>query len=236
MCRLYTSHTSAKTLARQFGLAMDLPLPNFPPSWRIATTDPAPVIRRHPKSGERRMDVLRFGLVPHWTKETARGAPVVNVRAETIATSKMFRDAYRQRRCLVPVDEWYEWQALPDGTKQAYAFTRQDGQRMAFAGVWESVRWSNDEILRTFAIVTTKPNAEAAALHDRMPVALTEPEWPLWLGEDDGECDPASLLGTSLDGTLRIWPIRSPLGKTRPNGPELLEPLLDSDSASVVSG
>ncbi len=101
---------------------------------------------------------------------------------------------------------------------------------MAFAGVWESVRWPNDEILRTFAIVTTKPNAEAAAVHDRMPVALPEPEWSLWLGEDHGDGDPARLLRTPPDGTLRIWPIRSPLGKTRPNGPELLEPLPDTDS------
>lgn len=228
MCRFFCSSVPASALARRFHLRLDLPLPNFPPSWRIATTDPAPVIRRHPQSGERRLDVLRFGLVPHWMKEAARPSPVVNARAETIATSPMFGDAYRRRRCLVPVDAWYEWKAMPDGTKQAHAFARRDGEPMAFAGIWESLRRPDGEILRTFAVVTTKPNAEAEAVHNRMPVALKEAQWPLWLGEESAAADPASLLGTPPDGTLRVWRILSPLGKTRPNGPELLQPLSDS--------
>jgi putative SOS response-associated peptidase YedK len=85
------------------------------------------------------------------------------------------------------------------------------------------VRWPDEEILRTFAIITTEPSTEAAVIHDRMPLALREADWPLWLGESDG--DPATLLRPAQDGTLRIWPILSPLGKGRPNGPELLEPI-----------
>lgn len=135
----------------------------------------------------------------------------------------MFRAAYRERRCLVPVDGWYEWQKRPDGRKQAHAFARHDGLPMAFAGLWESVRWPDGEILRSFAIITTEPSAEAAKIHDRMPLALREAEWPLWLGESDG--DPATLLRPAPDGSLRIWPITSPLGKGRPNGPELLDPI-----------
>lgn len=223
MCRLYHIDKSPRELARQFGLRLDLPLPNFPPSWRIATTDPAPVIRRHPETGERRLDVLHWGLVPHWAKEPARALRPVNARSDTVATAGMFRGAYRQRRCLIPVTGWYEWQKRPDRRKQAHAFARQDGQPMAFAGLWESVRWPDGEVLRSFAILTTEPSAEAAAIHERMPLALTEGDWPLWLGEIEG--DPATLLHPPPDGTLRIWPILSPLGKGRPNGPELLTPM-----------
>ena len=103
MCRLYHLGRSPRELARQFRLTLDVPLPNFAPSWRIATTDPAPVLRRHPQTGERRLDVLRWGLVPHWTKEPARALRPVNARSDTVTTSAMFRGAYRERRCLVPV-------------------------------------------------------------------------------------------------------------------------------------
>jgi putative SOS response-associated peptidase YedK len=157
-------------------------------------------VRRHSESGERRLDVLRWGLVPNWTKDPAHALKPVNARSDTVTTSAMFR---------------------------AQAFARQDGQPLAFAGLWESVRWPDGEILRTFAIITTEPSAEAAAIHDRMPLALRDADWPLWLGENDG--DPATLLRPALEGTPRIWPILSPLGKGRPNDPELLDPLAALD-------
>jgi putative SOS response-associated peptidase YedK len=120
------------------------------------------------------------------------------------------------------LNEWYEWTPTSQG-KQAHALTRQDGQPAAFAGLWEGVRWPNGEILRTFAILTTEPNAEARQVHNRMPLVLTGADWPLWLGETEG--DPATLLHPAPDNTCRIWPIRSPLGKGRPNARELLDPL-----------
>ena len=217
MCRLYHLGRSPRELARQFRLTLDVPLPNFAPSWRIATTDPAPVLRRHPQTGERRLDVLRWGLVPHWTKEPARALRPVNARSDTVARSAMFRGAYRDRCCLVPVDGWYEWQKQPDGRKQAHAFAAQDGQPLAFAGLWESVRWPDGEMLRTFAIVTTEPSTEAAVIHDRMPLALREADWPLWLGENDG--NPATLLRPAPDGarcgsgrSSRRWARAGPTG------------------------
>ena len=223
MCRLYHIDKTPRELARQFGLRLDLPLPNFAPSWRVATTDPAPVVRRHPQTGERRLDVLHWGLVPHWVNEP-KGAPrPVNARSDSVATGGMFRGAYHARRCLVPATGWYEWQSRSGGRKQAHAFARQDGRPIAFAGLWESVRWPNGEVLRTFAILTTEPSVEAAVIHERMPLTLGEADWPLWLGEIDG--DPAALLHPPPDGTFRISPILSPLGKGRPNGPELLNPM-----------
>ena len=93
------------------------------------------------------------------------------------AKSGMFRAALSQRRCIVPADAFYEWKVV-EGGKQPYAIARQDERPMAFAGLWESFRWSDETVTRSFTIMTTTPNAEMSELHDRMPVILDEQDWP----------------------------------------------------------
>jgi putative SOS response-associated peptidase YedK len=165
------------------------PLVNFPPSWNVAPTDPAMVIRRHPETGERHLDVLRWGLIPYFTKDLKAARKPINARAETAASSAMFRDGLARRRCLVPADAFYEWRAMPDG-KQPYAIARRDGAPMAFAGLWEGWRSPDGSTMRTFAILTTAANATMSILHDRMPVVLEEQHWPNWLGEAEGDARP----------------------------------------------
>jgi putative SOS response-associated peptidase YedK len=142
----------AEALAAIFGVAC--PLPNFPSSWNVAPTQQRPVVRRHPDTGDRRLDLLTWGLVPHFTKDLKAARKPINARAETVATSGMFRGALAQRRCLVPADAFYEWRAMADG-KQPYAIARRDGQPMAFAGLWEVWRAPGGEVLRTQTIITT---------------------------------------------------------------------------------
>ena len=103
----------------------------------------------------------------------------INARAETVASSGMFRDAFASRRCLLPAAAFYEWQAVPGGPKQPYAIARADGLSMAFAGLWEGWRGPQGQIERTFAIITARANEDVAALHDRMPVigALAVVAW-----------------------------------------------------------
>ena len=163
-----------------------------------------------------------MGLLPSWTKEPAKANHPINARAETVATSGPFRGAYKARRCMVPADASYEWQGV-DGGKQPYATARQDGQPMAFAGLWESFLWPDETILRTFTIVTTEANANVAELHNRMPVILEPPDWPAWLGEV--EADPATLLHPSHAGTLRTWPVSRDVNTPRNNRAELLHPI-----------
>ena len=146
------------------------PVPNVAPSWNVAPTQNATVVRRHPETGERHLDLLTWGLVPHWTKDIHQARRPINARAETVATSAMFRGALAQRRCLVPADAFYEWKAMPGG-KQPYAIARQDGAPLAFAGLWEGWRWPNGDVLRTFAIITTEANATMTDIHDRMPAS-----------------------------------------------------------------
>jgi putative SOS response-associated peptidase YedK len=123
----------------------------------------------------------------------------------------------------VPADAFYEWQKRPEETKQPYAIARENGEVMAFAGLWEGWKAPDGEIVRTFAIITTDANAEMAELHDRMPVIVEQGDWPLWLGEVEG--DLTALLHPAPDHALRAWPVSRAVNAPRNNGPELLEPV-----------
>ncbi len=162
------------------------PAPNLAPSWNVAPAQDAMVLRRHPETGERRLDLLRWGLIPSWTKDLKAARKPINARSETAGSSGMFKAALGARRCLVPVDAFYEWRTMPDG-KQPYAIARRDGSPLAFAGLWEGWRSPDGEVVRTFAILTTSANATMAQLHERMPVILEPDAWPTWLGEEDAD-------------------------------------------------
>jgi putative SOS response-associated peptidase YedK len=220
MCGRFASVLPPELIARLFRTTPDLP--NTPASWNVAPTQNAMVIRRHPTTGERRLDALAWGLVPHFTKDLKSARRPINARSETAAGSGLFRGALAARRCLVPADAFYEWRAMPDG-KQPFAIARRDGEVLAFAGLWESWRDPAGDILRSFAILTTGANAEMAALHDRMPVILAREEWASWLGESDG--DPAALCRPAPDNTLQLWPVSRRVNNVRNNGADLLHPI-----------
>ncbi len=131
MCGRFASQLPPELLRRAFAALGDIP--NTPPIWNVAPTQAALVVRRHPETGERRLDALRWGLVPHFTKDLKACKRPINARSETIASSGMFRGALAARRCLVPADAFYEWKAMADG-KQPYAIARTDGAPLAFAG------------------------------------------------------------------------------------------------------
>ena len=218
MCGRYASFLAAEAVARLFGTVN--PLPNIGPSWNVAPTQLAMVVRRHPDSGDRHLDLLRWGLVPHFTKDLKAARKPINARSETAGTSGMFRGALAARRCLVPADAFYEWRAEPGG-KQPYAIARTDGAPMAFAGLWEGWRAPDGEILRTFTILTTNANATMAVLHDRMPVIIEPSDWRVWLGEVEG--DPTALLRPAADFVLQVWPVSRRVNTPRNNDAGLLK-------------
>jgi putative SOS response-associated peptidase YedK len=222
MCGRFSAQLPPELLAHLFRTRN--PLVNAPPSWNVAPTDPAMAVRHHEPSGERRLDVLRWGLVPHFTKDLKTARRPINARAENVADSGMFRGALAQRRCLVPASAFYEWKAVASG-KQPYAIARVDGAPLALAGIWEGWRDPAGEVLRSFAIITTSANADMAWLHERMPVVVEKADWPLWLGESQG--DYAALMRPSDVGVLRLWKVRRLVNSVRNNGPQLLEEALD---------
>ena len=196
------------------------PTPNWEPTWNMAPTRDAPVVRLHPETRARHLDLLRWGLVPHWAKDPKSVRQPINARAETAATSPMFRDALVRRRCLVPADVFYEWQATDDG-KQPFAIARTDGQPMVFAGLWEGWRGADGTVMRTFTIVTASANATLRPLHERMPVVLEPQDWPAWLGET--ETDPTALLRPSA-ADFRFWRVGTAVNNVRNDSAALLEP------------
>jgi putative SOS response-associated peptidase YedK len=218
MCSRYANSKAPEQIARLFRTVN--PLFNLEPNWNIGPRQRAPIVRRHPQSGERHLDALEWGLAPHFTKDLKTARRPHNVRAETSATAPMFRNALAKRQALVPMDAFYEWQET-DGVKQPHAASRRDGQPLVLAGIWESWRAPDGEILRTFGVITSAPNREMTAIHERMPVVLEPSEWPLWLGEIEG--DHEGLMRAAPDRTLDIWPVDRAVGNIRGQGPQLLD-------------
>jgi putative SOS response-associated peptidase YedK len=232
MCGRYASFLPADALHRIFRTVN--PTPNLQPTWNMAPTRDAPVVRLHPETRQRHLDLLRWGLVPHWARDPKATRQPINARAETLATSPMFRDALARRRCLVPADAFYEWQATEaaaptdqSATKRSakpaaklpWAIARADGAPLVFAGLWEGWRGADGTVLRTFTIVTTQANAALRPLHERMPVILEDASWPLWLGEREGEA--AELLRPSA-AELRVWRVGTEVNNVRNDAATLL--------------
>ncbi len=221
MCGRFASTLPPELIARLFSTRGALP--NAAANWNLAPSQDAIVVRRHPDTGERRLDLLKWGLLPSWTQGPALARRPINARSETVARLPSFRTAFEKRRALVPASAFYEWQARPGQPKQPYAIARADGRPMAFAGLWDGYKWASGEVTRSFCIITTAANRQMQALHDRMPVILEEEDWPVWLGEEEG--DPQALLRPAADGVLRLWPVSTAVNAPRNNGPDLLDPL-----------
>jgi putative SOS response-associated peptidase YedK len=217
MCGRYASFLPAEALRTLFHTVN--PTPNWEPTWNMAPTRDAPVVRLQPQTRARHLDLLRWGLVPYWAKDPKSTRQPINARAETVATAPMFRDALQRRRCLVPADVFYEWQ-VANGAKLPFAIARADGQPMVFAGLWEGWRGADGTVLRTFTIVTTNANSVLRPIHERMPVILEPADWPAWLGEEDGE--PTDLLRPSA-AELRVWRIGTAVNNVRNDNASLLD-------------
>jgi putative SOS response-associated peptidase YedK len=143
MCGRYASFLPPELIARLFGTRNSLP--NLKPTWNMAPTMDAPVVRRHPETGERHLDALTWGFIPATTKTLKEARRPINARAETVVTSGMFGHAFAKRRCIVPAQAFYEWQAGVSG-KTPYAIARVDGDPLAFAGIWEGWRiWLGEQ-------------------------------------------------------------------------------------------
>jgi putative SOS response-associated peptidase YedK len=218
MCGRYATLLPPDAMARLFATVN--PPPNFSARWNVAPTQLAPVVRLHPETRARHLDLLRWGLVPHWAKDPKATRQPINARSESAASTPMFRDAFARRHCLVPADAFYEWQVV-DGQKRPWAIARADGAPLVFAGLWEGWRGADGTVIRSFTILTTDACPALAALHERMPVVLERDDWGLWLGERAGEA--AALLRPSA-AAFRTWRVSTAVNNVRNDSAALLEP------------
>ena len=203
----------------------------FAPSYNVAPQSWQPVVRLGPETGELELTVMRWGLVPFWSKDGKSGYSTINAKAETITTSPTYREAIKRRRCLVPANWFYEWQKpvvktnQPDAkTKQPFAIGLRDESLFAFAGLWET--WKDKatgQALETYTIITTDPNQLTEPIHNRMPVILRRRDYARWLEPGDPTQLPVDLLRPFPADEMRAWKVGADVGNVRNNRPELVE-------------
>jgi putative SOS response-associated peptidase YedK len=167
------------------------------PSFNVAPQSFQPVVRLNGETGERELTVMRWGLVPFWSKDGKASFSTINAKSETVATSAAFREAWKTRRCLVPAEWFYEWQKLDEKTKQPFAIALKNDEMFALGGLWE--KWKDKttgQALQTYTILTTHPNQLMEPIHNRMPVIIPAKEYERWMAPTDPAHLPVDLLRT----------------------------------------
>jgi putative SOS response-associated peptidase YedK len=177
MCGRFSIFADPERLAERFAAA--LPEQGIQPRYNAAPTQDLPVLLNEDRS---RIQLLRWGLIPFWAKDPSIGNRMINARAETLAEKPSFRTPLKKRRCLVLADGFYEWKKVNSG-KQPMRIALTSGQPFAFAGLWETWKQPDGDLLRTFTIITTQPNELVASIHNRMPAILLPEHEALWLDD-----------------------------------------------------
>ena len=222
MCGRFAQQRPASELAEIFSAE---PLVDDPgPRYNVAPTDEALVVVQ--RDDRRGVTSYRWGLIPHWADSAKVGSRMFNARAETLAGAPAFRDAFQRKRCLVPVECFYEWRR--EGTlRQPYTIGRADGAPLVLAGLWDGWRDpATDTVRRSFTIVTSAPNEAMATIHNRMPVILPEADWEAWL--DGRYADRGRLLAMLEprdEPELAIRAVSPLVNNVRNDGPELVVPI-----------
>jgi putative SOS response-associated peptidase YedK len=251
MCGRFVSARKRLELLEEFAVERDRVADDRRPDYNVAPTKRIYAVLEHAdkadKAGKspatlpneppaRELRLLRWGLVPSWAKDAAGGARLINARAETVAVKPSFRSAFARRRCIIPADGYYEWQAAADQkVKQPFYIYRADGRVLCFAGIYELWRDGSvppdheDAWLWTASIITTEAADEIGKIHDRTPMVITPESWADWL--DPANSDKALLMAMMLPATspgaggLTSHPVSTAVNSVRNNGPDLIEPL-----------
>ncbi len=222
MCGRFTLITPVPILAELF-LFPEPPQVPPPPRYNVAPTQAVAAVRAVSGPDDRELVWLRWGLVPPWADDPAIGNRLINGRAETAATKPAFRSAFRQRRCLIPADGFYEWQRI-GGKKQPYYFRRRDGRPFAFAGLWE--HWQGPQgPLESCTLLTTEANDLVRPVHERMPVILEPGAYERWLDPAVHEPELLQPLLHPLPGeAMTAYPVSPTVNNPRNESPRCIEP------------
>lgn len=224
MCGRYALYAPASRVKDHFEASTDELPGDLSPRYNAAPMQWLPVVRQR-QTGERVVHLLRWGLVPSWSRDESITTKLINARGETLAEKASFRAAYKSRRCIVPASGFYEWKR-EGKEKQPYYIHPADGQLFGFAGLWE--RWSpadGGESVDTFAVVTTDANAIMRPLHDRMPVILAPSDYAAWLTKGTDPRLLTRLVAPCPEGMLQLYPVSKAVGSVANEGPGLIEPL-----------
>jgi len=218
MCGRFALYSSPGRVKKVFGVG-DV-TGEMKPSYNIAPGDEVCAIIRQ---GDTRLGKLRWGLVPSWAKDLSRASKLINARAETLADKPSFRRAFRERRCLIPADGFYEWK-----DRRPWYCAPTGDTLFGFAGLWETWRGAGQPPCHSCAIITAEAGESMRAIHDRMPVILTPEAMEEWL--DPGTTDPDALRTILTDGrvtTVRTYPVSKFVDSPQNNDPRCIEPVAE---------
>lgn len=230
MCGRYTLISNVSELQGRFGFIMDGPPPE--PRYNIAPTQSVLAVVN---DGERRGEMMRWGLLPSWAKDVKIGSRMINAVSETAASKPAFRSAFRRRRCLVLADGFYEWRREGKQRFPMY-FTQKSGEPMAFAGLWENWKSPEGDWVRSCTILTTGANSFIEPIHNRMPVILSPETEPLWLDpltEEPGTLEP--LLLPAPSELLEVREVSTTVNNVRNDAPVCVAPLTPPEEVRLFS-
>jgi putative SOS response-associated peptidase YedK len=219
MCGRYTLKTPVEKLAEEFNF--DASSVELPPNYNVAPTQEVAAVLA--ENGHRRLELLRWGLIPSWADDPGIGSRMINARSETAPEKPSFRRAFRERRCLIPADGFYEWKRV-NGGKQPYYIHMKEERPFAFAGLWESWKDEGGPEIRSCAILTTKPNALAREIHDRMPVILPAGSYAAWLDPEAEKEELVALLVPYPEDEMETYPVSRFVNSPQNNDPRCVEP------------
>jgi putative SOS response-associated peptidase YedK len=218
MCGRFAQRSDPKRLAKEFKVAE---APAAEARYNIAPTQNILGVRA--VSDEREMTFLKWGLIPSWAKDASMGARLINARAETVEEKPSFRGAFKQRRCIIPADGFYEWRR-EGGKKQPFFFRLRDERPFGFAGLWE--RWEGEagEAINSCTILTTEANEVLRPVHERMPVILHPDDYELWLDVDARKRDLLKeLLRPYAAEEMIGYPVSATINSPQNQGANLIE-------------
>lgn len=246
VCGRFTSLTPPDELAAIFDTVEPTPtlFDDFRPNFNVAPTTRIVAIAVD-SEGHRRLGRFQWGLVPHWAKDSSGSARLINARSETVFEKPSFRPSIGSRRCIIPMDGFFEWRTVYAAARQAKApkepvyVTRSDGSPLAVAGLWTSWRakgsiehpGDDDQAseapwLHTCCILTTAANDTMAPIHDRMPVILERDDWSTWLDTANSDrADIESLMVPARPGIVSVVDVATTVNSIRNNGPDLIVPI-----------
>jgi putative SOS response-associated peptidase YedK len=220
MCGRFSLTQSVAALSEAFDLD---DLPEWQPRYNIAPTQSVLAIASLPANAPQAR-LLRWGLVPSWATDLTIGAKLINARAETVAEKPSFRAAFKQRRCLILADGFYEWQRTDRKTKQPYYFQLADQQPFAFAGLWE--HWQGDDtVVETCTILTTQANDLLQPVHDRMPVIIAPEHYSQWIDLTTTAESLQQLLHPYAANAMQSYAVSTAVNSPANDSPECMEPI-----------
>ena len=215
MCGRYTLGKEPDSLYEQFQLHGEVP--GYKVSYNIAPSESAPIVYRY--GGHRLALLMRWGMIPKWSKEPKTKYSTINAKAETLTESKLYAGPFKHTRCLVPADGLYEWQHADD--KQPYHICEKEHRLFAFAGLWETWHEGQEDELFSFSIIVTDANKLVSSIHNRMPVILDQKDYETWLNPDT-DTDQLLPLLKPYAGHLDLYPVSRAVNSPKKKGAELM--------------